>query len=329
MEQILEKHLSAVEFGEVQNHNNMTVVPLLSSLQAGVSYITMQEALESGAMIITEVSAGGSVPDLKVINSGDFPVLILDGEEVAGAKQNRIINTTILIKVKWEGIIPVSCTEAGRWDYSSPHFSDSKIMMSRKIRAKKMNAVHRNLEAAKEYRADQGEVWDEIECLRAEAKAPPSPTRAMKDIFISKQKSLDEYNKAFTLVEKQQGILVIVGGSVVGLDIVSLDSAYKRLHEKLIRSYAIAAIAEGSTGEPDKPAVELARGFIERAKSCDDKKFDSIGYGFDHRIKGAGIVGSALQFNGDVIHIALFREEDGGSSNINMTSFSRRRRFRM
>ena len=328
MEAVLEKHLSAIEYGETQTHENMTVVPLLSPLPHGVVYITMQEALESGAMTISEVSSDGAVPDLKIINRGDFPVLILDGEEVAGAKQNRIINTTILIKVKWEGIIPVSCTEAGRWDYTSPNFADSKIMMSRNIRAKKMDSVRRNLESEKKYRADQGEVWKEIESLRSAAKAPPSATCSMKDIFISKQKSLEEYNKTFTLIEKQHGILVIVGGSVVGLDIISLDNAYKRLHEKLVRSYAIAAIAEGSTGIPEKPAIELAREFIEKAKSCDDKKFESIGYGFDHRLKGAGIVGSALQFNGDVIHTALFREEDNiGETNI--SSFNRRRRFRI
>jgi hypothetical protein len=36
-------------------------------------------------------------------------VLILDGEELVGTKQNRIVNTTILVAAGCEIVIPVSC----------------------------------------------------------------------------------------------------------------------------------------------------------------------------------------------------------------------------
>ena len=44
--------------------------------------------------MITEVSEGGSVPELRVVNKGDARILVLDGEELRGAKQNRVLNTT-------------------------------------------------------------------------------------------------------------------------------------------------------------------------------------------------------------------------------------------
>ena len=62
-----------------------------------------------------EVSRGGSVPELKVVNKSDRMLLILDGEELVGAKQNRIVNTTILIAGNTATVIPVSCVEQGRW----------------------------------------------------------------------------------------------------------------------------------------------------------------------------------------------------------------------
>ena len=59
------------------------------------------------------------MPDLKVINKSEVMVLILDGEELVGAKQNRIVNTTILIPAKETVLIPVSCVEQGRWSYDT------------------------------------------------------------------------------------------------------------------------------------------------------------------------------------------------------------------
>jgi len=46
---------------------------------------------------ITEVSAGGRVPELAFENSSDETVLLVDGDELVGAKQNRVVNLSILV----------------------------------------------------------------------------------------------------------------------------------------------------------------------------------------------------------------------------------------
>jgi len=55
----------------------------------------------------------GSVPDLLVDNRGDVRVLFLEGEELIGAKQNRILNTSVLVPAHSKIKIPVSCVEPG------------------------------------------------------------------------------------------------------------------------------------------------------------------------------------------------------------------------
>lgn len=59
------------------------------------------------------------MPQLAVINDGPIAVLIIDGEELIGAKQNRVLNTTVLLKERSKTVIPVSCTEQGRWQWRS------------------------------------------------------------------------------------------------------------------------------------------------------------------------------------------------------------------
>jgi hypothetical protein len=72
-------------------------------------------ALDDGTARATDVSDSGAVPEPRFENTGERPVLILDGEKLVGAKQNRVLNLTILAPAKEVIIIPISCVEAGRW----------------------------------------------------------------------------------------------------------------------------------------------------------------------------------------------------------------------
>ena len=123
MDKIISEWITMLEPGEPQTHENMTVFPIPNPTSGGPRYISLSAALRVQSIVVTEVDQGGSVPELKVINKGDVPVLLLDGEELAGAKQNRVLNTTILVPKMSELIIPVSCTEEGRWSWSSPEFT--------------------------------------------------------------------------------------------------------------------------------------------------------------------------------------------------------------
>jgi len=114
MDILITDFISGIDFGEVQDFKNLQIIPLFIEGEEGPVYLTLKEALEKRLPVVKEVSAEASVPELKVINNADVPVFLMDGEELAGAKQNRVLNTSILLKKKSELIIPVSCTEQGR-----------------------------------------------------------------------------------------------------------------------------------------------------------------------------------------------------------------------
>src|SRR5512143_3552797 len=104
MEQI-QGFLENVKMGGKQSHLNMTLIPLLAPDAGAPDYMILEEALAQGVVEITEVSQGGSVPDLKLINKSMSKLLVVDGEELIGAKQNRIVNATFLIAGQTEIII--------------------------------------------------------------------------------------------------------------------------------------------------------------------------------------------------------------------------------
>ena len=108
MEKILNQYLDQIKIGGKQVYKNLALFPLLSGQAVSLDYLTLDEALNDGVVEVSEVSEGGHVPDLKVVNKAPRMILILDGEELVGAKQNRIVNTTILVAAHSTLVIPVS-----------------------------------------------------------------------------------------------------------------------------------------------------------------------------------------------------------------------------
>jgi hypothetical protein len=325
MDKDIKKYLESFEFGELHHFKNMGVIPLLTSMDDSPEYLTLKEALDKQLLTITEVSQAGSVPDLKVINKGEIPVLLLDGEEVVGAKQNRVLNTTILLKAKSETVIPVTCTEQGRWQYTSRELSDSGTVMIPKLRVMKSRSVSHTLEDSQQFRSDQGTVWTGIDEM-AEDSETRSETQAMRDVFQAKLSDLDEYLKAFPCVPHQKGLFTFIDDKVVGFDFISLESAYAQLHPKLIKSYALEALIRREQ-KTKKPRKEKSDQFLSEALDSEEKKYDSIGQGRDYRFEGKEIVGSALKVGKKVVHLAFFRITESEKAG-KIAGYRRRRRFR-
>lgn len=325
METIISEQFEKIKFGALQIHGHVAVIPMISTNGSGPDYLTMKEAMEAHLLMVTEVTEGGQVPELKVINRADKPVLLLDGEELSGAKQNRVLNTTILLKALSETAIPVSCTEHGRWSYSSSHFEESGHIMSAKLRSVKNASVHENLKSMRVHRSDQGAVWDEIAMQARMNKVSPT-TGAMKDVLEAKRQDLDTFLEHLPLVDAQNGLLVVVNGEVVGLDMISKTSAFRTLHPKLIRSYVMDALTEKPAMGKETPG-EKVDAFLKRIIECTEQRFDSVGHGQDYRYEGKKIVGSALVHDNTVIHMAFFQVTETEKAG-RMSTVSKRRAYR-
>lgn len=315
----------SLSLGSPLTFKNIGVVPILGKTKPVISYISLSEALAAKLIVVTELSQGGSVPELKVRNESNTAVLALDGEELEGAKQNRVLNTSILLRKKFETVIPVSCTEQGRWSYNSPTFHDSGNILFRSARASKSVAVSESLDYSKRFDSNQGEIWNSISSLHRQA-GTHSSTGAMKDFFDEKGISFVDYLKALPCQPGQQGIMVFLDGVVIGFDYVSLESAYKALHVKLLKSYAVESILTEKTKEYPI-STNMASEYLDKLKETTETKFKSPGHGWDHRFSGKGVVGSALAYRGQAVHAAFFSTGNGKAESP-MSSYRYRAGFR-
>ncbi len=306
MKNVLEKLLDRLEFGEVQTYKNLTVLPIFDGPDGDPAYLSMKEGLDQQQVEITEVSEGGSVPNLKVNNRVELPVILVDGEELVGAKQNRIVNTTVLLAAKSETIIPVSCTEQGRWRYTSRQFEDSEEFMASKARYSKSRRVAASLKKSAVYDAEQHEVWREVNTLHFKT-GTSSPTSAMKDAYVQRARDMEDYVKAFPLLDKQKGIIAFLNGTVLGADYISRNSTYKNLHEKLIRSHVIEALAEPSEKLSDVDVKISGHTFLKDLLEAPEvTQHAAVGLGEDYRYEGENSSGAVLVYQDTPIHLTAF-----------------------
>ena len=309
MNTVVKDTFSALSLGEAKVQGRVTLLALFGGEDAGPEYLTLPEALAEKLLTVTERDEDGSVPELRVRNEAELPVLIIDGEELQGAKQNRVVNTTILVKEKSETIIPVSCTEQGRWNYTSETFADSGVVMARQVRSRKSRSVSASLVSAQSYAGDQGEVWDEIDKLHA-GLGVYSPTHAMRDAYEANEDAFRDWVQHFPIEDGQRGLLVFLDGQTLGMDLVSRSTAYRHMHKRLLKSYLIGVPTDSNEGK--STSLEHARQFLDRIQALDEQAFPSRGHGTDYRYEGEAQCGSALVHQDTCIHAAFFEDRPQG-----------------
>jgi hypothetical protein len=287
--------------------------------------------LARGELRITEVSESGSVPDLRLTNSGNRPVLLLDGEELVGAKQNRVLNLTILAPAGKTIEIPVSCVEAGRWSRQSPEFASLGRAHYAAGRAAKASQVTDAMRQRGERRSHQGAVWADIAEKSARLQSR-SPTAAMAAMYEDHGAQVEAYVQHLQPDQQQVGAVFAINGTPRGLELFDAAATWRKLVPKLVRSWALDAIDEQQSAPANGASATDAATLITRVIESGTTKHHAVGEGIDLRLTGDGITGAALAAAGRVVHLCAFRvraetpQRSGDAAGSRMQRASRRSR---
>ncbi len=296
--------LVGLKLGTPKKHGGLCVYPLLGAELGRTAYTLLEAALGSGSVTIKEESAGGSVPTLTLTNTGADCVFLLDGEELLGAKQNRIVNTSVLAGPQTTLSLPVTCVEAGRWRQDTAQFSSGGSHYNARGRQRKVAEVSASLARSGRADSDQGRVWDDIGG-KLQRLAVPSATAALHDITARYEPDLSAYADALAeALPGQIGTVFALGREIVGADLFDQSRTLAGLLPKLTASYALDALEETSTDAP--PPVPVVAAWLEAAARADAKIHPAVGLGRDLRLSGLKLSGAALEYAGAAVHLSLF-----------------------
>jgi hypothetical protein len=289
-------------------YENISVFPVVASSQQDTSaFLTLDEGLSSGEVIVSEQGAAGlartrdlrrrptpdysgapAVNQLVLVNRSKRPLLLLAGELVSGGKQDRIIAKDRIVAPGAEPLpLDVFCVEHGRWS-SGSQFAASKTI------------VHPSVREQAALKQDQNDVWNAVRAGSTASvpgssghrptAAPPrvssseiadtiasaAPTQSYAKIYEGSRvgASVEEFGaqlqKRFAKStsglkgERVVGVVVAYGGEVAWSDIFASGGLFDHYWPKLLRSYAVEAVARPTLRET--ASAEDARGFLRRLK---------------------------------------------------------------
>jgi hypothetical protein len=291
-----------VRVADPVRHETLTVFPLFTEAQSEINYLVSDEAISAGTVTVEEVSDSGSVPNLLVDNRAESPVLFLEGEELRGAKQNRVLNTSLLVAPKSKTTIPVSCVEQGRWRHLSRQFVSGSYSSS-KLRHLLKKTVSQAAREGCGHASDQGEVWKEVS-RQMESLGSHSPTGAMADTYEAFQGRLAEFRGQLKYSEGATGLAVAVGGKVVSVDLFDKPSTCQKVWDRLLEGVALDALEAGTvkaTADADQ-----VRAMLTALQGASWQKAPAIGVGEELRADLEGDRhASALIREGTVVHGSL------------------------
>lgn len=318
--------LQDCRLGKKQVHCNLTIFPILFPGALKPYYLTLEQALDSGALLVTEVDTSGNVNRLKLRNNSRQPVLLVEGEELKGAKQNRIVNASFLIAGKTVATIPVSCVEERRWSYDTHKFQSGKKVMHASLRREAQSFLRENLSMGAGHRSDQAQIWSNI-AEKSERMNAPSPTLAMSDVFEYVEDKLIAYADSFHPLEQQAGAIFAIDGTVAGIECFGCCDTFGLFFDKLIHSYAMDAIESVETSAKT-PSVQpgKAKAFVESVKKAKGQRHPVVSIGATISFESRIAAGTALADGERIIHMSAFRKTGkSGKRPLGFQRFSHRR----
>lgn len=288
--------------GEPIHHGLLTLFPLRKPGGSCADYILLSEALRSGAAVLEEVSREGRVDELLLRNKGEKPILLPEGEILEGAKQNRIINISLMAAAKTSTPIPVSCVERGRWSYRSWRF-EPRYFAHPRLRRLKTRTVWEAESHGEPGRSDQGAVWQEVSShLRASRVC--SKTDSISDAYRSVERTAREYREKTVLPDDSVGIMVCEEEYLVGLDIFDSAEIFRKCWERIADSYFSELTRRRAKRKRSSPAC--AQEYLKKIRDAIEIREPVAGIGQSIRLNTNELAGTGVWFDGSLCHLSAF-----------------------
>jgi hypothetical protein len=264
--------------------------------------------IKTGGLIISESTGEGVVGKLLALNNTAAYLLLTDADVLVGAKQNRVLNKSMLLAPMSKTVIDVSCIERLRWNYTSENFCIPGTLADPDLRKEKAGIIFRMKNYPEEQKPEtQRAVWSHIH-ERIREEGCQSATESYSELINF---SMDRTAGDFPACEPEKGcngLAVILDRKVISIDLFGREEVY-RYYFPMLRDSAFRMAHRVKKHKP----VDQHEAYYKVLDTLDNfgaaEKYPEsnyLGAGLFNTIETAGIVGFELTYTGQLIHDAIF-----------------------
>lgn len=287
-----------------QRTGALSVVQFKTSESNSLYYISSSYAIKNRLIEVKEISDQGSVNNLFVINHSDKFVFFMDGDILIGAKQNRVLNTSVLLLPNSKTTVPVSCVEAGRWRFTSSRFYNSEYTAPSVLRYSKASRVKKNLENSKRFSANQDEVWNRVSEYERMHKYK-SKTSNISDIYENKKHDFNYFLKSFVFQKESNGIAIFIRSKLLNIDVFNRNDIYEEYFSKILRGTALEVyyLSDSNTHLNKIEAEYKTNEFFDKYDDIPFDTYEAVGIGQEKRFETSEVTGFELSYDRKMIHM--------------------------
>ena len=292
-------------------HENLAVYLIHSDEQDDRDFLTLDEGLRDGRVLITEKSQA-EVGELLIENRSDLHLFLHEGDRVKGGKQDRTVNTTLVLAPKsGPQPLPTFCIEPDRW-------CDDNIAGANFGSTSNLALAPSDVRHAAKVAKDQGRVWSEVADANEDVAGQLQVT--LQSSSLNESMDSEEARKISGacvaalggLLDGKPdavGVAFVVNGKVREADVYPSNRLLKKLLPRLLESYAIEAKVSSKEAKPASlPGSEESAKFlqdgIEKAR-----RDETVAAGNQLRVRRyEGRVKCETEYAGRNVHTQLFGE---------------------
>lgn len=301
--EILHHTLDNLTLGAPIPHGRLQIHPLLTERYGEPDYMTLRPALDARLCRVEETRGQAMVNRLLFVNLSDRPILLLDGDILIGAKQNRVLHSSLLAPPRATLELNVYCVEQGRWAYTGGNdFTSYDSLAYARLRAAK--AAARRAHSTAPRRADhQYAVWEEIR-LKSHRMAAHSHTESVAALYERHTADLKAIEAHVQALPQQVGAIFMLDGRLLGMDLFDAPTTLSDVLPRLLRGYGIELYdpqPPQPTDTPDSPETCL-----DALRQAAATPIGTPGLGSAWQLDGRHVQASCLQHAGRIVHLFAY-----------------------
>ncbi|NKN31793.1 ARPP-1 family domain-containing protein [Marichromatium bheemlicum] len=237
----LHHYLPALALAEPRRYRNITLTPICAVRPTAPDYLTLGAALASRRARIQTHGTRAQAPGARLHNTGDRPLLLLEGEALSGATGDHVLEHSLLVAPRESMTLALIPLEQRANQPTPTQLTPAGQLLFASARARSAARITARLFGEPATPPHPRALCEDIalKLTRMDCHDSHPPLGALYDDYAE---FIGQYISALPPQPDQIGAIIAINERICGLELFAHPATLRELLPRIIASYALDAI---------------------------------------------------------------------------------------